>query len=302
MLCAVGFVTVCRSAWALDPATADCLAASDASLKSGNEHRLRAERAQLLVCSSGTCPADIRNECIRRETAVNAAIPTIVFEVKDSAGNDLSAVRVTMDGEGSGVVSMAPAPVAIPSAATPAEPGPAVVPGPSALPAPTTSSRRRRGFYFRGALGVGAAAWAHPVSMSGAAFDFDLAFGGTVYPGLAVGGMIYSSQFSSPTYSYQGTSFRGVSVAFFSIGPFMDWYFDPTKGLHGEAALGFAAVQSGSEIGYGEAGSFMAGVGYDWWIGPQWSLGVLGRLQYVSGLVTDSKTLITSVLATATHY
>lgn len=87
------------AAKAADPTTADCLAASDASLKSGNEHKLRAERGQLLICAAASCPSDIRKECLRRVDDVNASIPTVIFEAKDAAGNDLSAVKVTMDGE-----------------------------------------------------------------------------------------------------------------------------------------------------------------------------------------------------------
>ncbi len=96
---AAGFTHWSARALAADPTTADCLAASDASLKSGNEHKLRAERAQLLVCAAATCPADVRKECLRRVDEVNAAIPTVIFEAKDAAGNDLSAVTVTMDGQ-----------------------------------------------------------------------------------------------------------------------------------------------------------------------------------------------------------
>jgi hypothetical protein len=84
---------------AADPTTADCLTASLASLKLGNEHKVRQERAQLLVCAAESCPADIRKECMRRVDEVNGAIPTIIFGAKDGAGNDLSAVKVTMDGE-----------------------------------------------------------------------------------------------------------------------------------------------------------------------------------------------------------
>lgn len=84
---------------AADPTTADCLAASDASLKLGNLHKLRAERSQLLVCSAVSCPGDIRKECLARVDEVNAQIPTIVFLPKDASGADLTAVRVTMDGE-----------------------------------------------------------------------------------------------------------------------------------------------------------------------------------------------------------
>ena len=87
-------------ALAADPTTADCLAASDASLKSGNEHKLRAERSQLLVCAAPSCPADIRKDCVSRVDELNGQIPTIIFAARDlSTSSDLSAVRVTMDGE-----------------------------------------------------------------------------------------------------------------------------------------------------------------------------------------------------------
>jgi hypothetical protein len=88
-----------RPARAADPTTADCLAASESSLSMRNDHKLRAARAQLLVCSAASCPGDIRAECIRRVGDINAAMPTIVFEVKDAAGNDLTAVKVIMDSE-----------------------------------------------------------------------------------------------------------------------------------------------------------------------------------------------------------
>jgi hypothetical protein len=88
-----------RQAIAADPTTADCLAASETSLALRNQHKRRAERSQLLVCAAATCPSDIRKECLRRVDEVNAAIPTVIFEVKDAAGNDLSAVRLSMDGE-----------------------------------------------------------------------------------------------------------------------------------------------------------------------------------------------------------
>jgi hypothetical protein len=84
---------------AADPTTADCLGASESAISLRNAHKLRAARAQLLVCAAPNCPSDVRNECIRRVTEVNASIPTIVFEVKDATGADLSAVKVSMDGE-----------------------------------------------------------------------------------------------------------------------------------------------------------------------------------------------------------
>jgi hypothetical protein len=88
-----------RRAAAADPTTADCLSASESSLRLRGQHKLRNARNQLLVCAAANCPADVRTECLRRVEQVNLAIPTLVFEAKDEAGNDLSAVRVTMDGE-----------------------------------------------------------------------------------------------------------------------------------------------------------------------------------------------------------
>ncbi|HET6146284.1 MAG TPA: hypothetical protein VFH68_02040 [Polyangia bacterium] len=88
-----------RGARAADRAAADCLAASAASLTLDNQHRLRAERAELLSCAAARCPPDIRNECLRRVDDINATIPSIIFVVKDADGNDVSAVKVTMDGE-----------------------------------------------------------------------------------------------------------------------------------------------------------------------------------------------------------
>jgi hypothetical protein len=98
MVVALGPICVSSVARAGDPTTADCLAANDKSITLRNQHQLRAARSELLVCAASNCPADIRNECSRRVSEVNAAIPTMAFEAKDTSGNDLSAVKVTMDG------------------------------------------------------------------------------------------------------------------------------------------------------------------------------------------------------------
>jgi hypothetical protein len=81
------------------PTTADCLAASHASLDLGSQHKLRAQRAQLLVCAAASCPAAIRKDCIAQVDELKTEIPTILFAAKDPSGADLSAVKVTMDGE-----------------------------------------------------------------------------------------------------------------------------------------------------------------------------------------------------------
>ncbi|MGH7434331.1 MAG: hypothetical protein ACRENE_01500 [Polyangiaceae bacterium] len=80
------------------PAIGDCLLAAEASLKLRGEHKLKGARTQLLVCSSPSCPGEVRSECMKRIDEVNAASPTIVLAVKDAGGRELSQVKVTVDG------------------------------------------------------------------------------------------------------------------------------------------------------------------------------------------------------------
>lgn len=88
------------AAVAADPTTADCLAANDSAIDLRNDHKLRAARGQLLICAASSCPTDIRKECLRKVDEINLEIPTVTFEAKDEArGKDLSAVKVTLDGQ-----------------------------------------------------------------------------------------------------------------------------------------------------------------------------------------------------------
>lgn len=81
------------------PTTTDCLQASETSITLRGAHQLREARKQLLICSAASCPVDVRNECLRHVAEVNDTMPTVVFEAKDAAGNDLAAVKINMDGE-----------------------------------------------------------------------------------------------------------------------------------------------------------------------------------------------------------
>jgi hypothetical protein len=84
-------------AWGAAPDVGQCLASNEKAITARRERRLIAAQGELLVCSAESCPADIRNECVRTLESVNAALPTIVFEVKGAAG-DITDVQVTMDG------------------------------------------------------------------------------------------------------------------------------------------------------------------------------------------------------------
>ena len=88
LLTALGLTLAPQGALAADPTVRDCLTASNTSVGLRSQHKLRETRAQLLICVAGSCPAEVRDECARRMERVTAAIPTIVFEVKDGAGRE----------------------------------------------------------------------------------------------------------------------------------------------------------------------------------------------------------------------
>jgi hypothetical protein len=90
---------VSRTALAAEPTIDECLTAYDGSLDLRRKNQLRATRAKLVICSSQSCPAEIRSECIGRVRDIDASMPTVVFEARDGAGKDLVAVSVKMDGD-----------------------------------------------------------------------------------------------------------------------------------------------------------------------------------------------------------
>ena len=97
---ASALVSIESAAHAAEPMTAvDCNTAYESSLKLHDLHKLRAERSQLLRCAVADCREDIRRVCGSGLEKVDTGIPTIVFAAKDASGADLSAVKVTMDGE-----------------------------------------------------------------------------------------------------------------------------------------------------------------------------------------------------------
>jgi hypothetical protein len=85
---------------AADPTTEECVAANEKAGPLQHSGKLREAHANLLRCSAASCPGVVRDDCIKSATLIETALPTIVFEAKDAAGNDVSAVRVTVDGAG----------------------------------------------------------------------------------------------------------------------------------------------------------------------------------------------------------
>ncbi len=75
-----------------------CLDAHTSAQRDRRLGQLRAAKEQLIRCSDAGCPAPVVEDCTRWLGEVEAEQPTIVLAAKDAAGNDLTQVRVQLDG------------------------------------------------------------------------------------------------------------------------------------------------------------------------------------------------------------
>ncbi|HEY2514566.1 MAG TPA: hypothetical protein VGI39_27065 [Polyangiaceae bacterium] len=188
----------------------------------------------------------------------------------------------------------APAPEESVTRATPRAP-PAPPPPPPGEPPPAPpppcpqppDAYRHDGFYFRFATGI-SYGWfsgngaSGNVSADGLGSNGAFSFGGTVTKGFVVGGAFEAGSSSGQIH---GGKFDGaeISSALVFVGPFVDWYPDPTDGWHvgAKAGIGVAGVSNTNiSLGGFDVGGGVFG-GYDWWIGPQWSLGL--QLAFMTG-------------------
>jgi hypothetical protein len=94
----------------------------------------------------------------------------------------------------------------------------------------------------------------------------------------------------SPTTTQDGEKLIWDHTDFFSIvGVLVDVYPNPTQGLHIAGAVGSGSADVDVRDGEStDSGLGLAlGVGYDFWIGEQWSAGAGARVLYVGGADDD---------------
>jgi hypothetical protein len=82
-----------------EPTKQQCVDANDAAQDLRAAGKLRQAREKLVLCATSSCPAIVREDCLDRLRHIDAAMPTILFEAKDTAGNVLAGVKVTIDGQ-----------------------------------------------------------------------------------------------------------------------------------------------------------------------------------------------------------
>ena len=97
ILAILGTIGLSATAFA-EPTKQECIAANESAQGLRRAGNLRDARARLAICVAASCPAAIREDCAQRLDEVDKAAASIIFEAKDANGNDLSAVKVSMDG------------------------------------------------------------------------------------------------------------------------------------------------------------------------------------------------------------
>jgi hypothetical protein len=78
--------------------TLACAQAAEQAQRQRAAGKLLEARASLLICSRDVCPGLIRSDCTQWRAQVEASVPTIVLRAQDPRGQDLSDVKVWLDG------------------------------------------------------------------------------------------------------------------------------------------------------------------------------------------------------------
>jgi hypothetical protein len=153
------------------------------------------------------------------------------------------------------------------------------------------------GFYLRLAVGVGGGHASissddggRNFGVGGAGLALNLWIGGTPWRGIAVGGLASLQTASDGNTVVEGQKTDlGSSAGMFLLGPFVDAFPDPLRGLHFGGALGLAGISTKGDShvlrdtyrvrdydGGGLGAS--AWLGYAGWVGQEFSLGGLAQL------------------------
>jgi hypothetical protein len=81
-----------------DTVAAACIAQSERGQLARDEARFLEARGLFVACARDECPRFVRHDCVEFLGDLQKRIPTVVLVARDAAGNDLTRVRVSMDG------------------------------------------------------------------------------------------------------------------------------------------------------------------------------------------------------------
>ena len=194
-------------------------------------------------------------------------------------------------------------------------PPPPVAPPPAVPPAAATSSASsdeeagdengalprgahlHDGFYTRLGLGIGhiSGTSENDSKINGWGVAPDIWIGGSPIPGLAIGATFSGVSAVNPHADITAADSGGRgpvsgdargTLTYSIFGLFADYYPAPTGGLHFMGGVNYSVFQFKPEGGDGldPASGFglFGGLGYEWWIGNEWSVGPVARLHWAS--------------------
>lgn len=172
------------------------------------------------------------------------------------------------------------------------------------------------GFFFQGNIGGGYLSTSgeedgFDIKISGPSIAGGVLLGGTVAPGLVIGGGTANSVALGPSFEMNGQEAESdldVSLNLSTIGPFVTFYPDVHGGfsLHAMVSYGVVSITvDGEETDDNPTGlALTAGAGYDFWVAPEWSIGLFGRFTYAPLKHEDATytTIAPSLLATFSYH
>jgi hypothetical protein len=123
-------------------------------------------------------------------------------------------------------------------------------------------------------------------SVTGAGTSHQFAIGGAIVPGFVLAGGVVSDIAWTTSVDADGEAVEpDDSFALLTLGPMIDYYFDPEAGFHALFGGGFGVTSGvqpeGSDGGAATGLGLFAGFGHEWWVSEQWGIGGLLRAQYV---------------------
>jgi hypothetical protein len=193
----------------------------------------------------------------------------------------------------------------------------AVLHGASAAADPPAGYHRHDGFYARLGLGPGylhdsvhfaahdpSITSTYDGTISGGGVGLEIALGGTIAPGVVVGGGLFHTFAFSPKADVPGIDAQpNTPFGHFLISPLVDVYPDPTAGFHVEGGAGLA-LSSGAPLNPALASSALpptstvklgfggfVGVGHEWWLAGDWGAGLLLRASLLRAGETQGNAL-----------
>jgi hypothetical protein len=146
-------------------------------------------------------------------------------------------------------------------------------------------------------LGIGhiSATTENDSTISGWGVAPDVWIGGSPAPGLAIGVTLSGVSVADPEADISAADSGGLgrvtgeahgTLTYSIFGLFADYYPAPTGGLHFMAGVNYSVFKFAPDTGESAAPAsgfgLFGGLGYEWWIGDEWSVGPLARLHWAS--------------------